>query len=274
MLPPDIYFRAVDGERKLTKDLLKDPNEPRAPLKVALTAYRNFESTAASRNSTAVGPGLACSKGCSWCCRGIKVEVTATEAITIAEYFRSSLEPADFAEFNESLQEAATESRALDAHQRHVEQHPCFFLDEETGECGIYDFRPMRCRGHTSLDAAVCERACKTPDDASNIPTDGMIQQISSIFTLGQDQAFRELGYDGESYELVSAVAVAANSPDVALRWMKGERVLAAARLPSDAKDRADGSRQLVQSIGGEGMSRQSRRALERKIKKAGKKKR
>lgn len=131
----------------------------------------------------------------------------------------------------------------------------------------------MRCRGHTSLDAGACEKACKTPDDALNIPTDGLIQPISTVFTLGQDQAFRELGYDAESYELVSAVAVAANSPDAALRWMKGERVLAAARLPSDAKDRAEGARELAQSIGGEGMNRQARRALERKIKKASRKK-
>src|SRR5262249_23652882 len=98
----------------------------------------------------------ACGAGCSRCCHGLKIEASAPEAVAIAEFLRG-LTPEELADTRAQLADEAEYARGLDADTRWREQVPCAFLDDETGECVIYDVRPLTCRAHTSMSLAQCE---------------------------------------------------------------------------------------------------------------------
>jgi Fe-S-cluster containining protein len=113
---------------------------------------------------------VACKRGCSWCCRGIRVEVLAPEALAIGQLLRSSRAPEAVTLLSRALATAGGPARDLSAAERWQAQLPCAFLDEQSGACTIYDARPMVCRRHNSMDVTACERAASGPAQSTTIP--------------------------------------------------------------------------------------------------------
>lgn len=190
MISPEMLVRAVDGERDAACELLKNNGDGLAPARVALRSYEVFEGMLAKAGHPKRA-GLACKEGCAWCCRGVKVDVVAPEALAIAEWMIRSFEPGELAELKADVAAAFEATRELSIDDRHAQQTPCLFLDE-TGSCGIYPIRPMRCRGHISHDAAACERACKDTNSGLDVPADLLTQQLSAVFSLGQQQVLSD----------------------------------------------------------------------------------
>ena len=178
----------------------------------------------------------ACARGCSCCCHGLKIEVSAPEAVAIAEYLRE-LTPEELARTREQMAEEADYARSLDAETRWREQTRCAFLEEESGECVIHAVRPFTCRAHTSMSLAACEAAARdaerrTPIHKHPVPA-SIFGMAKSAITVACDEA----KLDPRSFEITNAVAVALNEPDAAERWAHGEALFDAAVTPSDAVD-------------------------------------
>ena len=92
----------------------------------------------------------ACHVGCSWCCRGLEVEVRLAEAARLA--YRARRDP----RLEVRVRETAKRVARLDAAGRLKAGVPCAFLDEASGACSVYEDRPLACRAYRSRDAGWC----------------------------------------------------------------------------------------------------------------------
>lgn len=178
----------------------------------------------------------ACAPGCSRCCHGLKIEASAPEAVAIAEFLRG-LDPEELGETRALLSEEAEYARSLDADARWCEQVPCAFLDDASGECVVYDVRPLTCRAHTSMSLEQCEAAARDPERRTPIDKHAAPVAIFGMSKSALTVACAEAKLDARSFELTNAVAVALNEPDAAERWARGDAVFDAAVTPSDDVD-------------------------------------
>ncbi|HET7538276.1 MAG TPA: YkgJ family cysteine cluster protein [Polyangiaceae bacterium] len=176
---------------------------------------------------------IACRRGCSWCCRGLRVEVLAPEALTIARHLRSARQPAELSALLPALATQAELARQLSPQQLWQAQTPCIFLDQASGACSIYEARPIVCRLHHSLDRAKCERAASDQD--ATIPRHAASEDLYGLAQAALLLSCEERGLDARSLELASALQIALGALDVGERWADGERVFeTAAFRPRD----------------------------------------
>lgn len=182
---------------------------------------------------------LACKEGCSWCCRGMKVSVSAPEAILLAEYLRAGLSPEDFSSVANEIGTAADTARTMTIDQRWHAQTPCPLLNEEDGSCTVYEVRPMRCRGHHSEDAGACEKAAASPGNNAGVPMNALLSQFYGAMTLGQTEGFNRAKVDARGFELANALHVAMTAPDAAMRWQRGEPIFDAAHYEIEDEEEA-----------------------------------
>jgi Fe-S-cluster containining protein len=187
----------------------------------------------------------ACKQGCACCCHGLKVDVSAPEAIAIAEFLRG-LTPEELAQTSEQMAEEAEYARTLDVEARWREQTPCAFLEDESGECVIYDVRPFACRAHTSMSVEQCERAAADPTRGTAVDKHLVPASVFGMAKSAILVACHEAGLDTRGFELTNAVAVALNEPAAAERWACGEPVFDAAVIPSDEHDAESALRNLA----------------------------
>ena len=187
----------------------------------------------------------ACARGCSWCCRGVKVEATVPEAIAIAESFRVGRTSDEVAALARDATERASALFELDAEARWARKTPCRFLDEASGACTIYAVRPLACRAHASFDAGACEEAAADPTAEAPIPRHMVPAHLFGTLKMALVSAAEEAGLDARNFELANAVAVAMNEPNAAERWLRGERLFDRASIPSDERDRVRALRAL-----------------------------
>lgn len=182
--------------------------------------------------------GVACSKGCGWCCRGLKVEVTPPEAFAIAEHLTSKSDPERLPAMSNALQDEADEARSLSATDRWLERRACYFHDEASGTCSIWQVRPLQCRSHSSFSASACESAHAGWGDGPSVPRATSIEELYALARGAMQEACEDEGLDMRAFELTNAVAVAFHVPSAAERWRAGERVFDRAVIPSDESDR------------------------------------
>ncbi len=93
--------------------------------------------------------------------------------------------------------------------------------------CTIYDGRPLACRGANATDATQCEAALNGADVQLSL----YVHQANVMKAAARGLNHAERPEDGH-LELTAALAIALTTPDSAARWMAGEPVFAAARLP------------------------------------------
>jgi len=183
--------------------------------------------------------GIACGKGCAFCCHGLKVELTPPEAIAIAEYLRTRSDSEQLPAIGEALQDEADEARSLSVTDRWLARRACYFLDQASGTCSIWEARPLGCRSHTSLDASACETAHTGQGEGPAVPRATSIETLYGLARGAMHAACEDAGLDMRAFELTNAVAVAFHVPRAAERWHAGERVFDRAVIPSDESDRA-----------------------------------
>lgn len=114
-------------------------------------------------------PTLPCKAGCSHCCEQTMFRVTEAEWQALRRYLEAVLDPAATAEFRarvrevygpqrDQLEELAafwngTELGAPGAPMEGLKTR-CPFLSA-TGECGVYEVRPLVCRAYGSFGATI-----------------------------------------------------------------------------------------------------------------------
>ena len=172
---------------------------------------------------------VACKPGCAFCCRGVRVDVTAPEALTIARGFRETLSAAHLAVIREHVERNAAAVRAMTLEERYRARTPCALLDETSNRCSVYDARPMRCRAHHSLSATDCEAISVDPERPRVLSRYPDVMAAHDAMILGQRRALAAEKVDFRSFELSLALSVALAHEDAAERWARGERLFDAA---------------------------------------------
>ena len=223
---PDAMIPVLQPERLAwTRKLqLHDLDE----LKKAMLAAYDRLDLRIQQHIAGSGNPVACKKGCSWCCRGVKVEVQAAEALVIAE--RISLDQ----RLRSALEAAASKRRTMKTTALAASRAACPFLDQD--RCAIYDIRPITCRNHCCTDAAGCKRAFERPELNVSLSLHMPAVAAASVSVLGMRWAFDDLGLDNRTFELTNAVAVALQQ-DSASKWFEGERIFDEAVRPVDVEE-------------------------------------
>ncbi len=165
---------------------------------------------------------VACRRGCSYCCHGQQVPVSAPEALEIAAHIRTRP-----AERRHLLAErlVATDRRTRGRSRAEImhEMLPCPFLLE--GECGIYPVRPLACRAFVSLDLDPCKRGFS--GEEVKIPSPSVFAILQDFAVRATAEAAGKVGLAAGRYELHAAVFIALADDQAEKRWLAGEDLFA-----------------------------------------------
>jgi len=219
----------LEPERSAMRDHFCRHDVTPAHLAIVEAYARLDEKIQDSINRSGLLP--ACRAGCAWCCHGVKINVSAPEALVIAERLKSAKN-----ELVPAVQAAAERRRHMNTDQYFVSGEPCPFLGA-SNECTIYDVRPMACRRHCCLDASECERAVKNPKLKLPVSQHAPANAVGAISGFALAAALEDTNLDFRTFELASAVSVALRD-DAAKRWAAGDRIFDLAIRPVDAEDR------------------------------------
>jgi len=224
-MPLDDTIRELfDTETASARSVLSGARDRDTAVKLAFGAGQR-----ADRTFLPVFQSVACKPGCGACCRGVRVDVTAPEALTIARGFRETLPREQVAVIHDRVKRHAAAIRSMTLGERHRARTPCAMLDETSDRCAVHDVRPMRCRAHHSLDAADCEAASLHPGERRGIPRYPAVMNAHEAMIVGQRRALAAAKLDCRSFELSLALEVAFEHEDAAERWASGERLFDAA---------------------------------------------
>lgn len=220
----------LEPERSILRESLGHRDRARL-LTASLAAYERLEN----RIQSAIdGSGMtpACHRGCSWCCRGVRVNVTALEALFIAETLNERCSP-----LREGVRAAADRRRTMNTNQLFESGDCCPFLDS-SGRCGIYAIRPAACRRHYCMDERECERSISNPKLKLPVTQHAPANVAGALCAMAWAAAMDDAQLDYRTFELTTAVNVALR-PGVAEQWLKGEKVFDAAVREVDREDQA-----------------------------------
>jgi len=213
-----VLARALLGEHEAATAILagrRTAATVRALVEQAFADTRTTTEALLRRTPPAGQP--ACRAGCAFCC-AIPVLVQPPEALYLALHLRARLHADTLAALVARLCQRVEARRGWTLEQRRTRQRRCVFLTAD-GRCGMYDARPLACRGYTSQSAEACQ------EDRDPIPVHDGVMSATSGVSYGLAEATAALGLESARYELESAVLCAFEVPDATARWLRGERV-------------------------------------------------
>lgn len=177
-------------------------------------------------------PHTACGEGCSSCCETY-VLVSIPEAIAIASHVTTQDTGQKRPEILRRLRELAAARKTLRWDQ--IKPAPCAFLVNR--RCSIYAARPIPCRRYHALgssaacDLYVLKGGGALADDTTATVDKRRMDAVKAV-AIELAEACRELKLESSRVELSAAVLLVLEKPDLADRWLKGERVFASAYEP------------------------------------------
>jgi Fe-S-cluster containining protein len=221
-------------QRLTTRALLEKSRTPLTVLQAVETAAELADAairTAAEQHPPR--PPLACRAGCAWCCHKL-VGTAAPEVLRIARFVRETFSEEDVAAVRDRADRLDEQRRSLTDDPWVAERLPCPLLLAD-GRCSVYPVRPLTCRGYNSSDARRCEESVTSREHVT-VPKDQVQLRLGTFILDGLSSGVAEAGLAGDRLELTAALRVALTVPDAAERWLRGEPVFAAARLPGRGK--------------------------------------
>ena len=205
-----------------TYDMLEAETTPAALQQVV---EHGFEQIAEVQTANQATLSLACAAGCAFCCYH-PVDITAPEAFVIAVYLQTALDAAEYEAIAERLAANAERIQALSHDEHALAKIPCAMLRD--GQCGIYAARPFACRSWHSTSATRCEEIFTHGDPLSMIPPlDMALYNAQWDVVYGVSEGLRQAGLDDRPYELHSMLHRVLETPEAAMRWLRGEDVFA-----------------------------------------------
>ena len=197
---------------------LRKTRNPADLLSAIRSAHKEFDRAFATAPAAAKDT-VACRAGCDACCH-VPVGVQAHEVLIVAQYVQTHFSPADL----EDLIARASAHRAAFAGRSNPERTalktPCVLL--RAGSCSIYEARPEACRSHHSNNADACRTNLQLEREDIDVYIPGVRGRMFAVM-LAIDQAVAEAGYDGQAYDLGSALHEALTNSLCAVRWVQRE---------------------------------------------------
>lgn len=188
----------------------------------ALLAW-HAEAVSAYHEDIPPSAPLACGPGCAHCCH-LKVIVTGLEALALAAALRERLSAEALAALEGRLRAADAVTRGLTTGERAAHKLPCPVLGDDR-LCLGFERRPFGCRGANSYDREACASAFARPDEDLPLPFYGPDKRAAAAFIHASQEALAKNGMDPRPLELIAALRVALEVPDVARRYARGEPV-------------------------------------------------
>jgi len=179
---------------------------------------------------------VACHDGCAHCCYQA-VGVSVPEALALEAHVRATRSPAEREELAARVRQADQRTRGLTSAQRLSPALPCPFLED--GRCGVYEVRPLACRGTNSLDAQACAELLREPAARADFVAGQRtfpcyLEPVRAFHALsaGLQLALDELhGLDTHPLELTAAMRILFDDPArVTEEWLAGRDPFQAAR--------------------------------------------
>lgn len=107
------------------------------------------------------GTPVACEPGCAYCCH-LRVGAFAHEAVALAHYLRTRLDPTLAVAVRERILANAGRIERLTVAEHYRARLPCALLVD--GRCCAYEVRPSACAAHHSLSRLRCAQAFEHPE--------------------------------------------------------------------------------------------------------------
>ena len=232
----DLYRTIVESQRRDAEKALEGGLSLAGALEIARVAAARLDWLLGR-----VATRAACKRGCHWCCR-LQVEALPTEAVVLARFI---------IEQPRARRDALTKRiRAFDDRfygrgqsARNELNATCPFLEDRA--CAVHPYRPLACRSWHSLSAEACRDGWRTRS-ASTVRVDGRRLMVRYLVDVGLMQALTGAGLAARQVELVAAVRLVLDSPDVVDRWLGGERAFAQAYAPEAPEWLSDQQRLIV----------------------------
>jgi hypothetical protein len=179
------------------------------------------------------GPGLACQKGCHWCCF-LWVKVTPLEVLSIHEYAYTHLTPGEISALRQRLAQTMQVAGGGVSDQT-AWSHGLCPLNVD-GACLVYPARPVACRCYHSLKPADCIASLEKDDSPLSIRRD--LFSISIGIFAGLTQGLGAVSLKTRLLELTGGLRIAMKDPGsgLASSWLSGEPVFADAEIPNPQK--------------------------------------
>ncbi|MCX7418906.1 MAG: hypothetical protein NT013_05135 [Planctomycetia bacterium] len=98
-------------------------------------------------------------------------------------------------------------------------------LQAEDGHCLTFTNRPIACRRECSSCAGGA--GCGDAKDQSSDSVASIAEQLHKGMADGLSEGLRQVGLDGDTYDLNDALVTALTMPNAAARWSRGEAVFA-----------------------------------------------
>jgi len=170
-------------------------------------------------------PQTACRAGCPHCCV-LNVTVLLPEAAAIADRLAGNLSTDDLASLVARLDHQRMRVRWLEDGERVRREIGCPFLDG-AGSCTIHPFRPLMCRGITSLDSDLCREALDPTelDVPRSVPMDMARKTAMDDAFRALARAAEERGMDSRGIELSAGVGAFLSRPELSMLLLAGERL-------------------------------------------------
>lgn len=168
---------------------------------------------------------VACKKGCAYCC-SVRVTATGPEIFRVVNAIRS-LPESEQSNIRQRIDDADEVTRGLGDDDRMKLAHPCPLLRNNLS-CGIYEARPLGCRGLASFSKQACADAMSGKRDS--IPMSETHIRYRVLIQAALQEALRRARLPFVQYELIHALKICLSAPDSERRWMQGGETIAAAR--------------------------------------------
>jgi hypothetical protein len=172
---------------------------------------------------------VACSKGCSHCCKTF-VSATIPEVLNLAKSLRGKSARV------ERVIEAAGICRKIPQALRETQRVPCPILESDA--CSEYEHRPISCRYLLSTSLPTCIKILRD-NQPDAFAFAGDVVTIRSSVAIMLKTALVLSGLPHQHVELNQALAVALRHDDSESRWLVGEPVFA--DVPLDQGDQRGG---------------------------------
>ena len=161
---------------------------------------------------------LACQKGCGHCCV-LPVLSTPPEVATVAERLRERLSPEEMNQFLMRLKDTVAKFPLHSSQETLRLRTTCVFLQE--GSCSIHAFRPMACRGFTSLDVRQCISQIPLGDPDSKILGHPGFGLSEKAMTLAYVDVCHKLGLNSSEVWFLPALEIALENPRFLEEWVE-----------------------------------------------------
>jgi Fe-S-cluster containining protein len=234
------------GTANTARALLRDEPTLESTRQLARQAMAATSRLADGLLARAPAGSVACRAGCDHCCYQV-VGVTPAEALAVVDHVRRTRSTEEVVALAARAAELVAKAGDLDSNARFSPDHPCLFLDVPTGQCTIYEARPLACRGMNSLDAEECAKRLREPEVRAAFLAQGFgghsyMEPIRAFHAIsaGLQLTLAELyELDPRPLELLKAVHLLLGGDETALAnaWLEGESPFEAARAGDKSND-------------------------------------